>query len=147
MQDGARFFAYATWAVMISLGIMIFSHQFVFLTESSLISLAIWMLAFGVMYGNFTYAAIKRYIKKVPAPTNSHLLLSALIFAPPTAWILTIGNNSLTIKLLIIAVLGGSIATGNHYGNLRGIKDRYDYVQKLKAHQKEQEKKNSSQIR
>ncbi len=143
MQDGARFFAYATWAAMISLGIMIFSHQFVFLTENSPVSLAIWVLAFGVMYGNFTYAVIKRYIKKVPAPTNSHLLLSALIFAPPAAWILTIGNNSLMINLLIISVLAGSIAAGNHYGNIRGIKDRYEYVQKLKAYQRSQEEKNT----
>lgn len=141
MQDGARFFAYATWAVMISLGIMIFSHQFVFLTKNSLVSLAIWILAFGVMYGNFTYAAIKRYIKKVPAPTNSHMLLSALIFAPPAAWILTIGNNSTLINLLIVSVLAISITAGNHFGNLRGIKDRYEYVQKLKAYQKEQEEK------
>jgi len=144
MQDGARFFAYATWAVMISLGIMIFSHQFVFLTETSLLSLAVWVLAFGVMYGNFTYAAIKRYIKKVPAPTNTHSVLSALIFAPPAAWVLTIGNNSLSLNLLIITVLAGSIAAGNYYGNLRGIKDRYEYVQKLKAYQKEQEEKNAS---
>jgi len=143
MLDGARFFAYATWAVMISLGIMIFSHQFVFLTENSPLSLAIWVLAFGVMYGNFTYAAIKRYIKKVPAPTNSHMLLSALIFAPPAAWVLTIGNNAFSINLLIIAVLAGSIAAGNYYGNLRGIKERYEYVQKLKAYQKEQEEKNA----
>jgi len=143
MQDGARFFAYATWAVMISLGIMIFSHQFVFLTETSLLSLAVWVLAFGVMYGNFTYAAIKRYIKKVPAPTNTHSVLSALIFAPPAAWVLTIGNNSLSLNLLIITVLAGSIAAGNYYGNLRGIKDRYEYVQKLKAYQKEQEEKNT----
>ena len=144
MQDGARFFAYATWAIMISLGIMIFSHQFVFLTENSPLSLAVWVLAFGVMYGNFTYAAIKRYIKKVPAPTNTHSVLSALIFAPPAAWVLTIGNNSLSINLLIITVLAGSIAAGNYYGNLRGIKDRYEYVQKLKAYQKEQEEKNAS---
>jgi hypothetical protein len=144
MQDGARFFAYATWAVMISLGIMIFSHQFVFLTENSPLSLAMWVLAFGVMYGNFTYAAIKRYIKKVPAPTNTHSVLSALIFAPPATWVLTIGNNSFSINLLIIAVLAGSIAAGNYYGNLRGIKDRYEYVQKLKAYQKEQEEKRAS---
>lgn len=144
MQDGARFFAYATWAIMISLGIMIFSHQFVFLTENSPLSLAVWVLAFGVMYGNFTYAAIKRYIKKVPAPTNTHMVLSALIFAPPCAWVLTIGNNSLSINLLIIGFLGGAIAAGNYYGNLRGIKERYEYVQKLKAYQKDQERKNSS---
>jgi hypothetical protein len=144
MQDGARFFAYATWAVMISLGIMIFSHQFVFLTENSTLSLAVWVVAFGVMYGNFTYAAIKRYIKKVPAPTNTHSVLSALIFAPPAAWVLTIGNNSLSINLLIIAVLAGSIAAGNYYGNLRGIKERYEYVQKLKAYHKEQKGKNAS---
>lgn len=144
MQDGARFFAYATWAIMISLGIMIFSHQFVFLTENSLLTLAVWILAFGVMYGNFTYAAIKRYIKKVPAPTNTHTVLSAFIFAPPAAWVLTIGNNSLSINLLIIAILAGSIAAGNYYGNLRGIKDRYEYVQKLKAYQKEQEEKSAS---
>jgi hypothetical protein len=144
MQDGARFFAYATWAIMISLGIMIFSHQFVFLTENSLLSLAVWILAFGVMYGNFTYAAIKRYIKKVPAPTNTHRVLSALIFAPPAAWVLTIGNNTLPINLLIIAVLAGSVAVGNYYGNLRGIKDRYEYVQKIKAYQKEQKEKTAS---
>lgn len=137
MQDGARFFAYATWAVMISLGIMIFSHQFVFLTGNSFLYLAVWVLAFGVMYGNFTYAAIKRYIKKVPAPTSTHTVLSALIFAPPAAWILTIGNHPLYINLLIVFVLAGSITAGNYYGNIRGIKDRYEYVQKLKAHQKE----------
>jgi uncharacterized membrane protein YoaK (UPF0700 family) len=129
---------------MISLGIMIFSHQFVFLTENSLLSLAVWILAFGVMYGNFTYAAIKRYIKKVPAPTNTHRVLSALIFAPPAAWVLTIGNNTLPINLLIIAVLAGSVAVGNYYGNLRGIKDRYEYVQKIKAYQKEQKEKTAS---
>jgi uncharacterized membrane protein YoaK (UPF0700 family) len=143
MLDGARFFAYATWAIMISLGIMIFSHQFVFLTDNSPVSLAICVLAFGVMYGNFTYAAIKRYIKKVPTPPNTHMLLSALIFAPPAAWLLTIGNNPISINLLIIAVLAGSIVLGNHFGNIRGIKDRYDYVQKLKEYQKKEGEKNA----
>lgn len=138
MQDSARFFAYSTWVVMVSLGIMIFTHQFQFLAENSLPWLFIWFLAFGFLYFNLTFAAVKRFIKKVPAPTNSHIALSVLIFLPPFIWIITITDTLTAINILTILILAGSISLGTVIGNKSGIKARYEYVQTLKKHQKKQ---------
>src|SRR5690625_2043618 len=105
MLAAARFFAYSTWAVLISLAIMIFSYQFLHLTESTLVALLIWGLVFGAVDFNFTYTAIKRYIKKVPAPTKSYMALAGLIFLPPALWMILVGDFIIELVLVIIIFL------------------------------------------
>ncbi len=139
MQNGARFFSYSTWVVMISLGIVIFSHQFFQFMYSSL-AIAITIIAgFGFLYFNLTHAAIKRFIKKVPAPTNLHIFLGLLIFLPPAGWIMVTNQpfNQFDLLLLLFLILG--IVTGTIYGNRSGIKARYEYIQKLKEYQQRSE--------
>lgn len=139
MQTGARFFAYSTWVLMISLGIAIFSHQFFqFMTESLTVAMLI-ITGFGFLYFNLTFAAIKRFIKKVPAPTNLHLLLGLLIFLPPAAWILIVNEPFSQFEMLLLLFLSLGIVTGTIYGNRAGIKARYEYIQKLKEYQKQSE--------
>lgn len=142
MQDGARFFAYSTWAIMISMGMMIFSYQFLFLAEGSIWGLLGWLTGFGLTYFNATYAVIKRYIKKVPAPTNLHIALAILIFLPPTIWIITIQSPVYTTEYIMLLILAVSTSFGTVVGNKYGIKARFEYVQKLKEHQ--QKIRNSS---
>lgn len=136
MQDGARFFAYSTWTVMISLAIILFTHRFLeFIAEPGWTGTLV-LLAFGFIYVNLTYAAVKRYIRKVPAPTNIHTLLSALVFLPPAVWIVVFAEHITTTEILILAVLALSCVLGMIYGNRAGIKARYEYIQSLKGHRK-----------
>lgn len=135
MQDGARFFAYATWTIMISLAIILFSNRFLdFISEPGWIGTAV-LLAFGFLYLNLTFAAVKRYIRKVPAPTNLHVLLAILIFLPPAGWIVIFSDTVTSTEILIIVVLAISCGLGMFYGNRAGIKARYEYVQAIKQKQ------------
>jgi hypothetical protein len=139
MQDGARFFAYATWTVMISLAIILTGNSFlVFVSDPGWVGLAT-LLAIGFVYLNLSYAAIKRYITKVPAPTNKHYLLALLIFAPPAAWIYLISESAGGSELILVIVLAFACWLGMFYGNRAGIKARHSYVQKIKERQAEQE--------
>lgn len=141
MQDKARFFAYATWVTTISLGIIIFTHHFFqFMSESMLIMIII-VLSFGFLYFNLTYAAIKRYIRKVPSPTNKHIALAALIFLPPSGWLVIMDQPFNQNDLLLMVGLILSSICGTIYGNRAGIKARYEFVQKLKEHQREMNEK------
>jgi len=140
MKDGARFFAYATWSVMISLAIILFTNRFLeFITEPGFIGTLV-LLAFGFLYLNLTYAAVKRYIRKVPFPTNLHMLLTALVFLPPAVWVIVFSDSITTTEILILFVLALSCILGMVYGNRAGIKARYEYIQALKEYQS----KNSS---
>ena len=135
MKDGARFFAYATWSVMISLAIILFTNRFLeFITEPGFIGTLV-LLAFGFLYLNLTYAAVKRYIRKVPFPTNLHMLLTALVFLPPAVWIIVFSDSITTTEILILFVLALSCILGMVYGNRAGIKARYEYIQALKEYQ------------
>jgi UDP-N-acetylmuramyl pentapeptide phosphotransferase/UDP-N-acetylglucosamine-1-phosphate transferase len=136
MQNGARFFAYSTWVIMISLAIIIFTHQFFqFMTVSLTVAMII-IVSFGYLYFNLAYAATKRFIKKVPAPTNLHMLLGIMIFLPPAAWILIVNVPFTQYDMLLLLFLILGIVAGSVYGNRAGIKARYEYVQKLKEYQK-----------
>lgn len=136
MQDGARFFAYSTWALMISLGIIIFTHHFFQFISQSLFTLAVIPLGFGFLYFNLIYAAIKRFIRKVPAPTNLHLLLALLILLPPFIWILIMNKPYGFEDLLLILMLIAATVTGTQLGNKAGIKARHEYIQLIKETQK-----------
>ncbi|MDZ7717992.1 MAG: hypothetical protein U5K72_04115 [Balneolaceae bacterium] len=139
MQDKARFFAYTTWVVMISLAIIIFSDQFLYLvSEPGWLGLVV-LLGFGLIYMNLAYNAVKRFIRKVPAPTQAHYALGGFIFLPPAFWILFVSASTLTNKILLLVVLALACGLGTFYGNRTGIKARYEYIQKLKKYQKQQE--------
>lgn len=138
MQDSARFFAYATWTVMVSLAIILAGNPFlVFVQDPGWIGL-VALLCFGFIYLNLSYAAIKRYIRKVPEPTNKHYLLALFIFLPPAIWIYVISESAGGSELILTVVLAFSSWLGAFYGNRAGIRARYEYIQKLKAKQAEQ---------
>lgn len=109
--------------------------------SESLLAMALIALGFGFLYFNITYAAIKRYIRKVPAPTNTHIALAILIFIPPSGWIVIMDQPINQNDFLLMVVLILSSACGTIYGNRAGIKARYEYVQKLKQFQKDMNKK------
>lgn len=136
MQDGARFFAYSTWALMISLGIIIFTYQFFQFMDESVWLAGVIAAGFGFIYFNLTYAAIKRFIRKVPAPTGIHRVLALIIFLPPAIWMFLIPETTGQNELMLLLTLAAGTVTGTVYGNRAGIKARYEYVQKLKEHQK-----------
>jgi hypothetical protein len=136
MQDAARFFAYSTWAIMVSVAIILFTHGFLDLvSEPGWIGTSV-LLAFGFLYLNLAYAATKRYIRKVPAPTNIHLLLTFFIWLPPAIWVFASADTLHTTELLLLLVLALSCGLGAVYGNRAGIKARYEYIQALKKHQR-----------
>jgi len=137
MQDSARLFAYATWVIMISLGIILASNSFlVYVSDPGWVGLAT-LLGIGFLYLNLSYAAIKRYITKVPEPTNNHIVLAVIIFIPPAAWIYAISDNAGGSELILILVIAFACGLGAFYGNRAGIKARYEYVQKVKERQAE----------
>jgi len=138
MQDGARFFAYATWTVMVSLAIILAGNPFlVYVSDPGWIGL-VALLVFGFIYLNLSYAATKRYIRKVPEPTNKHYLLALIIFLPPAFWIYLISESASGSELILIVILAFSCWLGAFYGNRAGIRARYEYIQKIKAMQEEQ---------
>lgn len=139
MLDGARFFAYSTWAILLSLAIMIFSYQFLHLTESTLTALLIWGVVFGALYFNITYSVIKRYIKKVPAPTKSYIALAVLIFIPPALWMILVGDFIAERDLVILLFLVAGVYLGMNIGHTKGIKVRYEYIQQIKQHREKQQ--------
>lgn len=144
MQDGARFFAYTTWAVMISLAMILFTHGFLdWVHEPGWVGTLI-LFGFGFLYFNLCYAAVKRYIRKVPAPTNLHILLSAFIYLPPFIWVLTSADTIGSTEILLWVVLAGGCAIGTVYGNKAGIKARYEYIQALKEYHKKMEENSKS---
>lgn len=135
MQDGARFFAYSTWVIMISLGIIIFTNRFLtFASDPGWVGL-VTLLAFGFLYLNLTYAAVKRYIRKVPSPTQLHYILALLIYLPPAVWIIVISEQVQGSEFILLAVLAAACILGAIYGNRSGIKARFEYIQKLKENQ------------
>lgn len=134
MQDKARFFAYSTWALMISLAIILFSNQFLHLVSEPGWTGYLILIAFGFVYMNLCYAAVKRYIKKVPEPTRMHYLLGVLIALPPAGWIALMRTRFTSTEVLLLAVVLLSCGLGVYYGNRAGIKARYEYVQKLKEY-------------
>lgn len=136
MQDWARFFAYSTWTAMVSLAITIFTHSFLdYVNDPGWVGTFV-LLAFGFLYLNLTYAAIKRYIRKVPAPTDTHWLLAAIIYLPPFIWIYASADIISTTEYLLWIVLAIACGMGAYHGNKMGIKARYEYIQALKEQQK-----------
>ena len=132
MQDGARFFAYITWVLMLSLAIILISNPFLsFITDPGWAGL-VALLALGFLYLNLTYASVKRYISKVPEPTSLHYVLSAVIFLPPFTWIWFFSDTIEGARLITVAVLAFAVVLGTIYGNKSGIKARYHYIQKMK---------------
>jgi len=137
MQDTARFFAYVTWTVMVSLAIILAGNPFlVYVSDPGWIGL-VALLVFGFIYLNLSYAAIKRYITKVPVPKNKHYLLALIIFLPPAVWIYIISETASGSELILIVILAFSCWLGAFYGNRAGIRARHEYVQKIKAMQEE----------
>ena len=139
MQDKARFFAYSTWVIMISLAIMIFSDQFLHLVSQPGWTGLIVLFCFGLIYMNLTFNAVKRYIRKVPAPTRAHYALGGLIFLPPVVWMFFVRHTITSSELLLMGVLALSCGLGIFYGNRSGIRARYEYIQKLKEYQQKKE--------
>lgn len=139
MQDKARFFAYSTWVLMISVAVIIFSEQFLHLVSQPGWLGLIVLLGFGLVYINLTYNAIKRFIRKVPAPTQAHYALGVLIFLPPFCWILFIRESTVNTEILLSIVLLLACGLGVYYGNRSGIRARYEYIQKLKEFQNQKE--------
>lgn len=139
MQDTSRLFAYMTWVLMISLGIILTTNSFLgYVNDPSYIGL-LALLGFGFIYLNFTYAVVKRFIKKVPAPTNMHYGLAVAIFLPAAIWILAISEEASGAEIILIVILAFACGLGAFYGNRSGIKARYEYIQTLKAAQEESE--------
>jgi uncharacterized protein YacL len=135
MQDGARFFAYSTWTLMISLAITVFTHGFLdYVAEPGWLGTMI-LLGYGFLFLNLAYAAVKRYIRKVPAPTNLHMGLGLIVFLPPAVWVIASAEQITTTDILLLVVVALSCALGVVYGNRAGIKARYEYIQALKDHQ------------
>lgn len=135
MQDSARFFAYATWVIMISLGIILAANPFLgYVSDPGWVGL-VTLLAVGFIYLNLSYAAIKRYITKVPEPTNKHLVLAAFIITPPAVWIYVISENAGGSELILTVVIAFACGLGAFYGNRSGIRSRHEYVQKVKERQ------------
>lgn len=136
--DGSRFFAYATWVIMVTLAIVLTSNRFLsFVADPGWPGL-VTLLIFGLVYLNFTYAAIKRFIMKVPEPTNEHHFLTGIIFILPAIWINLVSEHTAGSEFILTAVLLLACGLGNYYGHRAGIRKRHEYIQKLKEKQRKE---------
>lgn len=132
MPNAARLFAYITWVVMISLAIIIFTNPFlVYVADPGWIGLAA-LLGFGFVYLNFSYLAIKRYIRKVPLETNHHIVLTSLIFLPPAVWITFFSEEIENPKFILLIVLAFACVLGAIYGYRAGKRQQYEYFETAK---------------
>lgn len=135
MQNGARFFAYSTWVVMISLAIAVFTNSFlVYATDPGWIGLAV-LLGYGFLYLNFSYLSVRRYIRKVQGKTNLHVVLATLIFLPAGIWVAFITDEIADSRVIMIITLAFACALGMYYGNKSGEKEKPFYIEKLKNEQ------------
>lgn len=135
MQDGARFFAYTTWVLMISLAIIVFTNRFlVFITEPGLTGLLV-LLGFGFVYLNLSYAVTRRFIRKTFQPTSLHYVLALLVYLPPASWIVIVNDQLDGSRFILLTVLAFASALGSIYGHKSGIKKQQELIEKLKAEQ------------
>lgn len=129
MQKGSRLFAYTTWVVMISLAIIIFTNPLlIYVTDPGWIGLTA-LLGFGFLYLNFSYLAIKRYVRKVPVETRLHFILAALIFLPPAVWITFFSEDLETSKFILLFVLAFASILGAIYGYKSGKRLQHEYFE------------------
>jgi len=132
MQNGMRFFAYATWVMMLSGAIILVSNPFLsFINNPSWIGLAA-LLALGLLYLNLSYASIKRYITKTPSPTFLHYALAFLIYLPASFWIYFASETIEGSRFITLVVLAFAICLGAIYGQKNGMKARFRFLEEKK---------------
>lgn len=133
MKDGARIFAYTTWVLMISLAIIVFSNPFLgYVADPGWIGLAT-LLAVGLIYLNFTFLAVKRYVRKVMGETLLHFLIAFLVYLPPAFWIVVMSDLAETgTRLLLLAVLALSVLLGAVYGYRSGKRQQAGHLQRIR---------------
>lgn len=130
MQNGARVFAYITWVVMISLAIIVFSSRFlVYINVPGWVGL-IALLAFGLVYLNFTYLTVRRFIRKVMGKNLLHYLLALLIWIPPAFWLIYVSEEIGSSRILTLVVFAFSCGLGAYYGYRSGKRLQLEYLQK-----------------
>ncbi len=129
MQNGMRFFAYATWVVMLSGAIILISNPFLsFINDPSWVGL-VALLALGLLYLNLSYASVKRYIIKISSPTYLHYALAFLIYLPASFWIYFASETIEGSRLITLVVLAFAICLGAVYGQKNGMRARYRYLE------------------
>jgi len=137
MQNNARIFAYATWVAMISLAIILFSSSFlVYIDDPGWIGLAA-LLVFGLIYLNFTYISVKRYIRKIVPETKLHYLLALLIFLPPAVWLILTSDQLESTRILLISVFALSCSLGAIYGYRSGKRQQLEHAERFRKQQEE----------
>jgi hypothetical protein len=135
MQDGARFFAYTTWVLMISLAIIVFTNRFlVYITDPGLTGLLV-LLGFGFIYLNLSYAVTRRFIRKTYHPTSLHYVLALLVYLPPALWIIIVNDQLQGSRFILLSVLAFACGLGSIYGHKSGLKKQKELIEKLKAEQ------------
>jgi len=138
MKDGARLFAYTTWVIMISLAIIVFTNTFlVYVLDPGWIGLAT-LLGFGFLYLNFTYLAVKRYVRRVLGEGRLHWILALLILLPPAGWILILRDDVVESSPLILLVLAIACIMGTVYGKRAGKRDQQKHLERLQQMNREQ---------
>jgi len=140
MKDGARLFAYITWVVMISLAIIVFSNPFLtYIEDPGWIGLAA-LLAFGLIYLNFSYFVSKRFIRKVIGETYLHFVLALLIYLPPALWTSLMSDHTAgSSQVLLLAVLAFSALLGAIYGYRAGRREQAEHIERIRQRQQGRE--------
>ncbi|MEX2600540.1 MAG: hypothetical protein WD355_02760 [Balneolaceae bacterium] len=133
MTQAARLFAYSTWVIMISLAIVVFTNSFlVFINDPGWIGLAA-LFAFGLIYLNFTYFVVKRFIRKVHGETILHFVLALLIFLPAAAWLLWISEEIGSSRYITAIVLAFTCGLGGYFGKRAGKREHHLYLEKIRS--------------
>lgn len=128
MQDKARFFAYSTWVVMISLAMIVFTSRFLtYVSDPGWIGLAA-LLGFGLIWLNFSYFIVKRFIKKSAEATALHIALAVLIFIPPGSWIIFVNNSAGRSAFILFVVIAFACGLGAWFGRRSGYRERQEIL-------------------
>ena len=129
MNNNPRLFAYATWVVMISLAIIVFTDSFlIYATDEGWVGLAA-LLAFGFVYLNFSYLSVKRFIRKVFEQTHLHFILAFLIYLPAAIWVALISESIEGARFIMLIVLAFSCGLGAIYGYRAGKRVQQQHLE------------------
>lgn len=141
IQDYVRIFAYSTWVMMVSSAIILTANFFLIWVDAPGWPGWITLLVLGVAYANLIYSAVRRFIRKVPAPTRQYLLIAVFTLLPALVWVHGFSAVSSVASWKTTVALAAGVAVGLRFGHPAGVKARFEYVQQIKERYRKMEKK------
>lgn len=137
MENWARFFAYSTGVLVIGLAIIVFTETFLTYIEVPGWPGYVTLLAYGLVYLNFSYGVNRRFVTKKRREINLAYLLGFLLFLPPAVWVYVKDVGLYDQRPLFLAVLFFACLLGAYFGIRSGLSRREAYFEKLRQYREQ----------